>query len=287
MSAKDTGRQRNITFATLLGSGGLVVALFAAYLVFGSQLALAQAADSFMDVFTAGVLMWTVMVAAQRPDKEHPFGHSRAEPIGGLVVAVIAGVLAIEVARSAIEAIATHHRVRTDWLLVAAFGSKTIIKGAIMFVSAAAYKRTRGPAMKALKVDARNDVLVSLLAIGGFFAARAGWHELDSWLALPVAVWIGWSGVELARDNIRYLMGEAPPEERQQELCALAASVPGVKNAHDLRAHYLGTELQVLLHIMVAPDISVQQAHDIGEAVRLKLEAEPDVGHCSVHIDVK
>ncbi|MCA8914553.1 MAG: cation transporter [Planctomycetes bacterium] len=287
MTPDQTSRQRAITIITLLGSGGLVAALFAAYLTWDSQLALAQAADSFMDVFTAGVLTWTVIVAAQRPDKEHPFGHARAEPIGGLIVAVIAGVLAIEVGRSAIGAIIAHQRIRIDWLLVVAFGSKTVFKSAIMFIAGAAYRQTKGPAMKALKVDARNDVMVSLLAIGGFFAARAGWTQLDAWLALPVAAWIGWSGIELARDNIRYLMGEAPPQARQDELLALALAVPGVVNAHDLRAHFLGTELQVHLHVLVAPDISVQQAHDIGEAVRIRLEAEGDVGHCSVHIDVK
>ena len=285
MTSKVAREERLISILSLLGSAGLVAALFACYMVFNSQLALAQAGDSFLDVFSAAILTWTVTVAAQRPDKEHPFGHSRAEPIGGLVVAVIAGVLAIEVARSAIEALLTNQSMRVDWLLVVAFGSKTVFKTLIVLLSGAAYRRRKGPAMKALKVDARNDILVSLLAIGGFFAARSGWTSLDSWLALPVALWIGWSGIELARDNIRYLMGEAPPEPRQSELQALAGGVPGVIGAHDLRAHFLGTELQVHIHILVAPNISVQQAHDIGEAVRMTLESEPDVGHCSVHID--
>ena len=282
-----SGRSRALTLISLAGSALLVVGLFACWWVFGSQLALAQAADSFMDTFTAAVLTWTVAVAAQRPDKEHPFGHSRAEPIGGLVVAVIAGVLAIEVARSAIEAIVADKPVTLDWLLVAVFAAKSVFKMLIFGFSRTGYLRTKSPALKALSVDARNDVLVSILAIGGFFAARHGASKLDAWLALPVAAWIGWTGIELARDNIRLLMGEAPPEERQKELKALAAAIEGVKEAHDLRVHYLGTELQVHVHIVVAADISVKQAHDIGEAVRKRLEAEDDVGHCSVHIDIR
>ena len=282
-----TGNQRILTMATLLGSGALVIGLFTAYVVFGSQLALAQAGDSFMDVFTAAVLMWTVTVSAKPQDDDHPFGHSRAEPIGGLVVAVIAGVLAIEIARSAVAALIANERVELDYLLVAAFGAKTVFKSFVFVLSSRARKRTRSPAMKALAVDARNDVLVSLLAIGGFFAARSGFPTLDSWLALPVALWIAWAGVELARDNIRYLMGEAPPAERQEELRQLAADIPGVISAHDLRAHFLGTELQVHLHIVVGDTLSVQEAHDIGEAVRVALEDQDDVGHCSVHIDIR
>jgi cation diffusion facilitator family transporter len=135
-------------------------------------------------------------------------------------------------------------------------------------------------------VDARNDLLVSLVAISGFFAARFGAHTLDAWLALPIAVWIGWAGIELARDNIRMLMGEAPPDMRQKELSNLAGAVPGVVNAHDLRAQFMGTHLHVLVHIVVSNELTVKQAHDIGEAVRTRLEAEPDVAHVSVHIDI-
>ncbi|MCA8912539.1 MAG: cation transporter [Planctomycetes bacterium] len=279
--------QQVVTLVTLAGSGALVAGLFGAYIVFGSQLALAQAADSFMDVFTAGVLTWTVIVAAKPQDENHPFGHSRAEPIGGLVVAVVAGVLAIEVARSAGTALLSHGEVKLDYTLVGVFGAKTLFKTAIFFVATAARKRTKSPAMKALAVDARNDVLVSLLAIGGFFAARNGLPTLDSWLALPIAAWIAWSGIELARENVRYLMGEAPPAERQEQLRQLAADIKGVKSAHDLRAHYLGTEIQVHVHIVVDSGLTVLQAHDIGEAVRTTLENEDDVGHCSVHIDIK
>jgi ferrous-iron efflux pump FieF len=284
MDADLTRRQRRIAMVTLLGSGALVVGLAYAWWTFQSQLALALAADSFMDVFAAAVLTWTVVIAAQRPDKEHPFGHKRAEPIGGLVVAVIAGVLAIEVARSALEALTSRQAVRLEWAVVGVFAAKAAFKACILLVAS----RHRGsPAMKALKVDARNDVLVSVLAIGGVIAARQGWPTLDAWLALPVAAYIAWSGVVLARDNVRYLMGEAPSEERQAELHDLARSVPGVHEAHDLRAHYLGTELQVHVHVIVSADLSVKQAHDIGEAVRVKLESEPDVGNCSVHIDIR
>jgi ferrous-iron efflux pump FieF len=276
-----------LTSASLAGSLLLMVGLFGAWWEFGSQLALAQAADSFMDVFTAAVLIWAVFIAAQRPDKEHPFGHSRAEPIGALVVAVVAGVLAIEVGRSAVEALWTRKPVRLDLLLVVVFGAKFLFKSLMYGFARKGYRRTSSPALKALAVDARNDMLVSVLAIGGFFVARYGAPRLDAWLALPVAAWIGFTGVELARDNIRLLMGEAPPMARQQELQRVAAAIDGVKDAHDLRAHFVGTELHVHVHVVVAADLTVQQAHDIGEAVRMRIEEEEDVGHCSVHIDIR
>ncbi len=272
---------------TLIGSGAFALVLFVLYWLFDSQLALALAADSTMDVFTSAVLAWTVAIAAQPDDDNHPFGHHRAEPVGALVVAVLAGVLALEVAHSAVDKLLGEPGLETTNWLVAAFAGKALFKAAVFLVAGRLLKRAASPAVAALRIDARNDVFVSCLAVVGFVAVQAGMPELDAWLALPVAGWILWAGIDLARENIRLLMGEAPSLERQNELRELAASMPGVLSVHDLKAHYLGTRLQVKVHVVVDPDIPLKEAHDIGEGVRQCLEAEEDVSQALIHIDIE
>lgn len=263
------------------GSALFAVALGIAAHVLSSDLALAQAADSLVDVAAAMILAWVVRVAAAPGDADHPMGHGRAEPLGALAIAVLAALLAFEVGATAVDTLLGQPAVRPHLALLGVFLGKMVFRG-LIYLGA---RTGGGPALEALTVDARNDALVGLVAIFGFGAARYGAPSVDSWLALPLAVWIGWSGVELARDNIRLLMGEAPSAERQQELLHLAASVSGVLGAHDLRAQHLGTELQVHVHITVPGELTVREGHDIGEGVRLLLESQDDVGHCSVHID--
>ena len=65
----------------------------------------------------------------------------------------------------------------------------------------------------------------------------------------------------------------------------LVETTPGVFGAHDLRAHHLGAQLSVNVHIAVNQELSLRAAHDIGEQVRRRIEAEDDVSDCSVHID--
>jgi ferrous-iron efflux pump FieF len=277
--------ERTLPLITLAVSVLMLGGLGTGWWLLSSQLAMAQAADSLMDVFTAAVLTFTVSISALPEDENHPFGHTRAQPIGALVVAVLAGVLAFEVGRSSIEAILTGREPEFALWLISIFAAKVLFK-AIIFVFAR--RRAKySPALQALAVDARNDVLVSGVAIVGFFAAGFGLPMLDAWLALPIALWIAWAGVELARDNIRLLMGEAPPEERRAELQTIAGNQTGVVAAHDLRAHFLGTKLHVHVHVVVDPEISVKDAHDIGEGVRIAIESEQDVAHCSVHIDIE
>lgn len=282
-----TSRAQGIlSLSSLFFSALLVFALFTVYLRFDSQLALAQAADSLMDVFTATVLAFAIRVASQPKDENHPFGHSRAEPVAALITAVIAGVLAIEVGRSAIVALAQGREPMLEWPLAALFAGKLAFKSVIGLVGWRMLKKGAGPGIEALTIDARNDVLINSLALIGFFAARYGYPQLDAWLALPTVLWIGWSGWRLAADNIRLLMGEAPPHERQKELVALARTCPGVRDVPSLRAQHIGTKLHVHVEIALDETLTVRQAHDLGEAVRERLESEPDVGHATVHIDI-
>jgi cation diffusion facilitator family transporter len=273
---------QRILAVTITGSAALCVGLALAYWWSGSELALAHAADSGLDVVTALVLAWTVRIASQPRDADHPFGHSRAEPIGALFVAFIAGALALEVGRDAVVALIDGHTVRPSWAL-SVFAVKAIFKLWILLWA----RRHSGPAMQALVVDARNDVLTCVLAGIGIWGAAAGWPDLDAWLALPLSAWIGWTGVDLARDNIRRLMGESPSEAKLAEIEAVGLRVDGVSAIHDTRAHYLGTRLQVHLHVVVDESLTVRAAHDIGDEVRIRIEALEDVAHCSVHIDVE
>lgn len=268
------------------GSVAFTVALLSAYLAFDSQLALAQSADSLLDVVSALALALAVAFAATPSDENHPLGHTSAEPLAALGVAVLAGVLAVQVADRAVGALWSGGAMRSDPWLLAAFAGKGAFRLALWRWVHASGLRGRSPAAAALWVDARNDVLLSGAAVAGYFAVSLGFAGADAWLALPVAAWIGWSGIELGRDNANLLMGAAPAPARARELAVLAEQVPGVLGVHAPRMHFLGTRLQVHLHIEVDPDLRIKEAHDIGDAVRLAIEAEQDVGHCHVHIDI-
>lgn len=266
---------------TLVGSALFSCGLFVAHLKLDSDLALAQSADSLFDFGGALVLAYAVSVAQKPGDEDHPFGHTRAEPLGALGIAMLASLLAFEVGITALRSLSQGTQMRPVGALLALFLGKVLFKS-VLYVLA---RGRPGPALQALSLDAKNDVLVGLLAVVGYFAARAGVHSADAWLSLPVALYIGHSGYALGRENVERLMGKAPPEERQAQLRLVGASIPGVLGVHDLRAHYLGTEISLHVHIVVVDTLTVREAHDIGEAVRKALQAEGDVVHCSVHID--
>lgn len=273
-----------LTYASVAGSLVAAVALVAVHVIFRSQLALAQAADSIADMLAGVALAWAVRQSAQPPDDDHPLGHAHAEPIAALVVAVLAGVLAVEVLRAAVVAILGEAEPDLGWPVVAVFGAKVIFKATILGLAHRALRRRQNPALDALRVDARNDVLVGGVAIAGFALARLHMPALDAWLAIGIAIYVALSGVRLARQNVALLMGAAAPAARREELVRLASGIEGVRAIDDLVATWSGAGLHVHVEIAVDRALPLLEAHAIGHAVEQRMAEEEDVSRAIVHV---
>ncbi|MCX4242914.1 cation diffusion facilitator family transporter [Paraliomyxa miuraensis] len=275
-----------LLLASSLVSVLLLVALGAAYLLTGSTLALAQAADSTSDALTGLGLLWALHISRKPPDEEHPYGHHGAQPIAALVVAMLVGALALEVMLEAIDALASTATPTLGWPAMVAIASKVGIKAVFVALASRGTLLQRNATLRAFRVDAASDVVVGLASLLGLLGAQyGGLPSLDAWLAIPVAVWIGISGLNLARENVDLLMGVAPPREWREELVAAIALMPGVRGVAGLRARSFGDEHQVWVEIRVDPNLTVGQAHDLGEAVEQQLLQRGGISDAVVHVD--
>jgi cation diffusion facilitator family transporter len=264
----------------------LLFVLAGAYVAFHSQLALAQAADSCADVLTACALVWAIQLSRQPPDDDHPFGHQGAQPIAALVVAVLACVLSVEVLREAITTLLSGETATVTPTLLAALAGKAVIKAVFVVLAMRALHKQRTSALTAFYVDARNDVLVGATSVLGLALSKTiAVPTLDAWLAIPVALWVAWSGVSLGLENARLLMGAMPPSARIDVLRELAGAMPGVHHVAALQARHHGDEIHLWIEIRVDPKLTVREAHDIGKAVEDRLVEEQDVCRADVHVD--
>lgn len=273
-----------MTMITIVGSLLLAAGLFAVYVIFGSQIALAQAADSLSDTLGGAALLWAARESVRPPDEEHPQGHGRAAPIGALVVAVLIGVLAVEVFRTALGSLLHGGSTQLDWPVAIAFLTKVVFKGVLVGVLRRLLRTRRDSVLSALASDSRNDVLVGVAAIVGFALDRLGLPRIDAFLALGISVYIGRSGLGLGRENVSLLLGESTSSERREELSAVALAVPGVRRVEAVVAVWHGSRMHVQLEAIVDGTLSLAEAHAIGHAVEQRLLDEPDVNQAIVHV---
>jgi len=284
-----------MTRSTALRRVGLLVlavnaALFAlkgaVWSATGSLAVGSEAVNSLADAVYSVVILAGLYLTTQPPDFEHPHGHERIEPFVGLVVALgifAAGGVVLWQAWTAITA-GTVSVTRTPAAL-AVLAVAAVVKFLLYRYCLTIGKQYRSPALIATSLDNRNDILTAVAALAGVAGASVGFPILDPIAAIVVGIAIFYTGVEVVRDNVDYLVGAAPPEELRAEIVRRALAHPEVEGAHDVIAHYVGPEIDVSLHIEVEGDRTLLEAHEIETAVIESIRELPEVDDVFVHVD--
>ena len=241
--------------------------------------------NSLADVVSALVILLCVRWAWMRPDKGHPFGHRRAEPVAGLVVAIFTGILGFEVCKTAVVNLWTGELPeRIGMYPIAALCITAVLKAWL-----AAFFRRRGtllnsPALRATAVDCRNDVLVSLQGLVAVVVAELRLPMVDTLAAVLVGGYILYSGHRIGMENLDYLLGRSPDQELLDRIRSAAAEVDHVQEVGDIKGHYVGTFVHVELTARVDGTLSTSESHEVCEAVRAAVETIRTVDRAFVHI---
>jgi ferrous-iron efflux pump FieF len=264
-------------------NAALTAAHFFVFAVTRSRLVLAQGADSLIDVAMVAILAFSAHVGARAKDEGHPFGHDRAEPVGAFVSSVLAGVLVLEVVKSAVMAIWFAEHAEMDTSVLAVLAAKFVVK--CLFI-ALLVRAATGPAVRAMIADSKNDLATITASSLAFFAVRKGYPLADPLMALGICAYIARNTYAVFRENLRFLMGEAPDPPVLEAMRKAAASVPGVEAVTDIAAHYVGSHLHVEVTVQVSAQASARESHAVSEGVQQIIEALDEVARAFVHVDV-
>lgn len=273
--------KERLTIAAVVLSVILFVLKLWAGRVSGSIAVVSDALNSFLDIASYSIIALSAKIQDRSPDYDHPFGHRRAEPLAGFLIAVFASLLGATIIKDAFVDVfqpgqVTYNSVATVVLLISV-GAKVVL----VFLYRQEWRRSHSPALKASMMDSRNDILASGLALSGFWLGG----RWDNLAALLIGAWIFFSGLRIGLENMGYLMGRAPDKETIEKIRDAALRVPGVHSCHTVRGHYVGDQIQVEVQVEVPPQLSLAEAHDLGVAVKHEVESLPDVLHAFVHID--
>ena len=266
----------------------LFVAKGGVFLETGSLAVGSEAVNSLADTVYSLVVVAGLYLTTRPPDFEHPHGHERIEPFVSLFVALgifAAGGAVLWQAGSAV--LAESVTVERSPAAVAVLAGTAAAKYLLYRYCLRAGTENRSPALVATALDNRNDILTASAALAGVLGAGLGYPVLDPLAAGVVAVGILYTGVEVVRDNVDYLVGAAPPEDLRAEILERALVHEDVEGAHDVIAHYVGPEIDVSLHVEVSGDRTLREAHDIETAVARRIGELPEVDDVFVHVDPK
>jgi cation diffusion facilitator family transporter len=265
---------------------GLLLLKAAATSLSDSLTIFSETLNSLSDCVASVVILLCVRWAWESPDQDHPFGHRRAEPVAGLVVAIFTGILGFEVCRRAVLNL-WRGEMPTDinQYPMAALCITALVKAAMSVYFSRRAGKLNSPALRATSVDCRNDVLVAAQGLIGVVLAEHHLEFLDRVAALVVGAYILYSAHRIGIENLDYLMGKAPDEKLMTQIRTAAERVPSVHEVDHVKGHFVGTFVHVELTARVDGLLSVADSHEVAEAVRASVEAIDIVDRAFVHIE--
>ena len=248
----------------------------------------ADGIESLIDVGVSLVVWAGFKWAGQPPDRQHPYGHGKAEAVSGLLTATVilgasAGIAAHALAEIRTPGLPPH------WitLVILAGAAATKIGYALRLA-----RLGRHTASTALGIEAwhhLSDALTSAAAFIGITMAVVGGRRFagaDGWAALAASAVIFVNGIRIGKSALNELMDIAVPESLEADIRALARVVPGVAGLDKCRVRKSGLSYLVDIQVRVAADLSVREGHTIAHAVKDALLASPLlVSDVTVHVE--
>jgi ferrous-iron efflux pump FieF len=278
--------RRRATYASVAVAVLLIVAKSGAWLETGSVALLASLIDSLLDASASLVALFAVRHALTPADREHRFGHGKAEPLAVLgQSAFIAGsalLLLAEAARNLIWPVPVKNPPAGIAVMIFAIA----VTLGLVFYQRRVVHHTRSLAIRADELHYRGDLVVN----GSVIVALL----LDKSLALPIfdplfgagiGLWIIYSAARLARLSLTQLMDRELSDEERARIRAIAQSHPEVSAVHDLKTRVAGPTAFIQIHIEMDGALSLLRAHEISDAVEARLREAYPTAEIIIHQD--
>lgn len=236
----------------------------AAGLLSGSMAVTADAFNNLSDAGSSIITLIGFKLAAEKPDKAHPFGHGRFEYISGLVVSLVIMLMGVELAKGSFEKILHPEPVEATALTFVILAVSVLIKLYMCFYNRSIGRKIDSVSMKATAADSLSDVISTSVVILSTVIGHAAKVPVDGYCGLAVACFILYAGFSAARDTISPLLGQPPSAEFVEEIRKTVMSYPEVRGIHDLIVHDYGPgRVMVSLHAEVDEKADFCETHDV------------------------
>lgn len=246
---------------------------------------IADAINNLSDASSSVVTLLGFKMAQQPADAEHPYGHARYEYLSGLVVAALILIIGFDLAKSSFQKIlhpeAVEFSAATFVVLVLSIAVKLWMAGFFRSLG----NRIHSTTLQATSVDSRNDVVASTAVLLGCAAGYFFHVNIDGIIGLAVAVFILYSGVDIARETISPLLGKQADPELIDRITQLVLSHEKILGIHDLLVHDYGPgQCFATVHAELSAEEDPLECHDIIDDIERDALEQMNV-HLVIHYD--
>ena len=265
-------------------NGLLFVFKYWAGFVTGSLALMADAWHTLSDSLSSIIVLAGAKISSMPPDKEHPFGHGRAELIAAIIIGVILGLIGFEFARDSIARLANHESVVFGSFAIWVTAISVVVKESLAQFSFWASRKTGNPSLKADGWHHRSDAISSLIILVGIFAGSYYWW-IDGVLGLIVSLLLFYAAYEIIKEGTDPLLGEKPESDLLDELKTIAKEASGIEtHVHHVHVHRYGEHIELTMHIRLPKNTTLQNAHKIADDIELEIAKKLNL-EATIHME--
>lgn len=279
---------RKVLAATLsvISNSALVVLKLLVGLLSGSVSIIAEGIHSANDLVASLIALVSVRIAELPPDKEHPYGHGKAESISAAAEAILIVGAAAWIVVEAIQKILKPRPVEYLGWGTAVMGTSVLLN---VLVSRYLFRVAREEDSPALEADAHHlatDVYTSLGVLAGLAVTwLTGWHVVDPLVAVAVAALILRIGLSLTAKSLHHLMDAQLPTAEVSRIEGILNGDPRIHSWHNLRTRKSGNTRHIDLHIVFRTDATLLEAHQVADDLEKRIAKELAPAHVVIHVD--
>jgi ferrous-iron efflux pump FieF len=264
----------------------LIGAKVAAYLLTGSVALLSSLLDSLLDAGASLVNLYAIRQSLTPADREHRFGHGKAEPLAALgqtaFIAGSAAFLAFQAVARLITPVPVDHGEVGIAVMIFSIAATLLL----VLYQRRVIRRTGSYAVRADSLHYLGDLFVNVSVIAALLLSIwRGWHIADPLFAIGIAAYILYTAWRIFRSALDMLMDRELPDEIRGRIRQIAQDHPRVRSVHDLRTRAAGRSIFVQMHVEMDPEMLLREAHEVADAVELAVMAEFPGAEVIIHED--
>lgn len=245
----------------------------------------ADAFNNLSDAASAVISFFGVKLANRPADREHPFGHGRYEYIAALVVAFLVLQVGVSCLQSSFGKILHPSSMKFNPILLGILCASVSVKVWLGFFNRKLGNLISSTVMKATSADAFGDVLITFATIISIIISAITGLKVDGYMGFAVSVVILFAGINIARETLEPLLGQAASAEECEKIAKKVESYEGIVGTHDLIVHNYGpTHTMATIHAEVPNDINIEVAHETIDRIEREVGKEMGI-FLVIHMD--
>lgn len=255
-------------------------------MVSGSVALIADAWHTLTDTVSSLIVIVGMKIASKPPDKEHPFGHGRAEFISSLIIGILLILIGVHFVSVSIEKLQNREEANFGLIAIVVTIISMLLKEAMAQYAFWVARRINAESIKADGWHHRSDAISSALILIGIFLEKYAWW-IDAALGILVSVIIFYSAWVILKNTINTLLGVKPEKETINKIKEITANVyPDDLRVHHFHIHNYGFHNEMTFHVVLPKQMELNEASQITRRLFEEIKQQMNI-LATIHIDTE